>query len=788
MVGRYFLLSLLIFCGLEIGAQEITQYTVFAGRYDYVAFGNTLNLAENGDGAPCEIATSSAATLSLETDQTIEAAYLYWAGSGTGDFEVTLNDIDIIAQRTFADAIDADRPFFAAFTNITDVVSGEGPGEYTLSNLDLTNVIPQYCATGTNFAGWSIIVVYEDNDLPLNQVNVFDGLESVSSTQNELNITLENLNVLDNNNAKIGFIAWEGDAGLAVDETLSINGTVLSNPPLNPANNQFNGTNSFTEQSDLYNMDIDVYGIENNIEVGDTEAVIQLTSGQDFVMINAVVTVLNSQLPDAICEIDDVVTNCNSQSIEVTYTITNQGTDILPLATPISFYANDQFIASASLEVELPPEIGTLQTTTITIPDGLDEMFNLAIIVDDDGTGQSTVIESNENNNIDLVVVSLNNLNLNTLDDITICDSDTDGIELVNLEPIASALLSDQDQINVTIYISEVDAINQQNAINGNVYTLDQAQQQLFFRFDEEISSCFAIETVTLFLISPPEIEELSDIEICDDTSNDGIATFDLTIQNENIIDDPMSVTIDYYLSNQDAESAINQIASPGSFTNTQNPQEIFIRVTNDDSPQCNTIASFIITVTPINDTLELPGLTVCNEGFELGTYDLTQIESDLTLEEAATITGYFLSESDASTLQNQISDPFNFASTSPQQTVFVRTESSLINNCYQLSQFNLSTENCPPYVPEGFSPNGDAFNNTFEISGLKDIYINYQLLIYTRLGNLVYQGDNDTPFWNGVPNRGIAGIENPTGVYYWVLYLNDPKVKDMTGWVYLNR
>jgi hypothetical protein len=46
-------------------------------------------------------------------------------------------------------------------------------------------------------------------------------------------------------------------------------------------------------------MDLDVYNIQNNIKIGDTSAKIQLTSGQDFVMINSIVTKLNSQLPDA---------------------------------------------------------------------------------------------------------------------------------------------------------------------------------------------------------------------------------------------------------------------------------------------------------------------------------------------------------------------------------------------------------------------------------------------------------------------------------------------------------
>ena len=52
-----------------------------------------------------------------------------------------------------------------------------------------------------------------------------------------------------------------------IEESLSINGYVLSNPPLNPSTNAFNGTNSFTGESNLHNMDIDVYDIQNTITV-----------------------------------------------------------------------------------------------------------------------------------------------------------------------------------------------------------------------------------------------------------------------------------------------------------------------------------------------------------------------------------------------------------------------------------------------------------------------------------------------------------------------------------------
>ena len=51
-------------------------------------------------------------------------------------------------------------------------------------------------------------------------------------------------------------------------------------------------------------MDIDFYNIENNINPGDTNATIQLTSSQDLVMVNNIVTVFNTELPEATIEIE----------------------------------------------------------------------------------------------------------------------------------------------------------------------------------------------------------------------------------------------------------------------------------------------------------------------------------------------------------------------------------------------------------------------------------------------------------------------------------------------------
>jgi len=400
MTGKLNLLSfsICLLVSFSFFGQNISLFKQYNGRFDYTFIGNTLNTSENNITGDCTILTSSSASLNLNTTDVVENAYLYWAGSGTGDFDVTLNGVSISSQRNFAltkNSLD----YFGCFATITTLVQTTGNGIYTLSDLDLTSVITNqtgYCGNRTNFGGWAIIIVYKNNALPLNQLNIYDGLQGIPDS---LDITLDSLNVVDNNGAKIAFITWEGDSILAVNETLTFNGNALSNS-LNPANNQFNGTNTFTGSNILYNMDLDEYDIQNNIQIGDTTAAIKMTSGQDFVMINAIVTKLNSQLPDATIVLDNLIQNCDSRELTINYTVRNfNSTHDLQSHVPVSFYADSILIGTTFTNTILPIDGSESNQITIQLPASVPDTFILKLVVDDTGQSIGSVIEINETNN-----------------------------------------------------------------------------------------------------------------------------------------------------------------------------------------------------------------------------------------------------------------------------------------------------------------------------------------------------------------------------------------------------
>ena len=90
--------------------------------------------------------------------------------------------------------------------------------------------------------------------------------------------------------------------------------------------------------------------------------------------------------------------------------------------------------------------------------------------------------------------------------------------------------------------------------------------------------------------------------------------------------------------------------------------------------------------------------------------------------------------------------------------------------------------------IPQGFSPNGDGVNDTFEIIGIED-YPNNHLSVFNRWGHKVYERQAYDNSWNGTSESPLT-IGNgmlPKGTYYYALDLGDG-TKLMKGYVFLNR
>lgn len=602
----YFIFLLEILFPTLIKAQDISLFTQINGRYDFTFIGNTLNPSENTNFSPTFLYTQSSANLTLSSNDRIERAYLYWAGSGAGDTQIKLNGIDISPdQLSTVNGTFSNFAYFSAFKDITTFVQSTGNGTYTLSDFDINSLVSTYASNATQFAGWAILVVYENPSLTLNQINIYQGLEALSPNPNaipplidNMTIQLNNLYLISNTGAKIGFIAWEGDRFIQVSERLSFsaNGTtnILSNP-INPSNNAFNGTNTETNATNLYNMDLDVYSIENYIVPGTTSATVSLQSGQDYVMLNTVVTKLNSQLPDATIVLENPTSTCNSREVTIDFTVSNlNSTEILQANTPITFYIGTQAITTTYTQSIIPIGGSENGTITLTIPTTIPLTFTLTAVVDDTGNGSGIRPELIETNN-----------------------------------------------------------------------------------------------------------------------------SFQIEIE---------------------------------------------------------------LTVAPTFNPLE--NLTSCNLGLTRGLFDISNY-SELVKTNLSDIVSFHESYNDAVQNINPITNSSNYEAITTPKEIFIRID----NSCFSITSFLLLTENCPPIVYNAVSPNNDTTNDTFFIDGLRDVFVNFELLIYNRWGKHLWTGNNNKPDWDGYIQDGVSSTIAPDGTYYYILYLNDPNYPEpLTGYLYINK
>ena len=81
--------------------------------------------------------------------------------------------------------------------------------------------------------------------------------------------------------------------------------------------------------------------------------------------------------------------------------------------------------------------------------------------------------------------------------------------------------------------------------------------------------------------------------------------------------------------------------------------------------------------------------------------------------------------------------------------------------------------------VPQGISPNGDGFNDTFDLTDFRVTNIE----IFNRYGTKVFSQSNYTNEWRG---QNEDGEDLPVGTYYYTMVFKEGQ--RTSGWVYIQR
>lgn len=273
-----------------------------------------------------------------------------------------------------------------------------------------------------------------------------------------------------------------------------------------------------------------------------------------------------------------------------------------------------------------------------------------------------------------------------------------------------------------------------------------------------------------------PVANQPNNISVCDATT---ISTFDFTTQNTNVLatQNPAEFEVLYFTSLDDAHNNINPIT--GTFSNTENPQEIFARVQNRNNPNCFDVTSFFVEVfaTPIISTLD--DIALCDTDFNsnvtygISTVDLSELYADIIGSQDGTLytISFHATQQDADDGTNPL--PENFTNTTAfSQEIFVRIENNLNTDCYSTDSLILTINEAPiahnvtlvqcdeDGIPEGFTTFN--FNQvTDEITGgATDRTLSYFLSYDNVLNNVnAIDGNAFENFFN--PQTIFVRVEN---------------------------
>jgi len=210
-------------------------------------------------------------------------------------------------------------------------------------------------------------------------------------------------------------------------------------------------------------------------------------------------------------------------------------------------------------------------------------------------------------------------------------------------------------------------------------------------------------DTKTVTIYEQPTIQQAQNMLICDD-DNDGVYSFDLTMQNTAILNGQSANNFEviYYASLLDYTNG-TAIANPAAYvnTNTYTPQTIVASVRNISNRACEANTSFIIEVfeTP-NPSQNIPSLSFC-DNTSVGTDSDGLIAFDLTVQGAIIFNGqsatdFTIGYYTDSGLTSQITNPSNYQNSNPTETIYIQVINNGNTNCKANSSFTIEVYELP--------------------------------------------------------------------------------------------
>ncbi len=299
---------------------------------------------------------------------------------------------------------------------------------------------------------------------------------------------------------------------------------------------------------------------------------------------------------------------------------------------------------------------------------------------------------------------------------IEVCDDDNNGIATFDLSLRTAEILGAQTNMTVTYHLSQADANEGLNPLPTTYNNVDEDLQIVYARLEDDITECYDTVELTLIVNPRPAFGAFADIVLCDENGAANEEPFNLSATSNEDVDGQPTLVVSYHDSMEDAESGDDQLTSP--YTNTSNPQTIYVKVTNINTG-CSSVGTFNIIVNTLPDLTAPTPLEVCDDGTPDGItlIDLSLKNTEITGGNPGYTVSYHLTADDAQSGVDALDIPYENESNG--QTVYVRVEDS-ITGCFDTTELLLTVEQAPvanaPSPLEFCDPDSDGFG-TFDLT-----------------------------------------------------------------------
>ncbi|MEZ4839440.1 T9SS type B sorting domain-containing protein [Flavobacterium sp.] len=203
----------------------------------------------------------------------------------------------------------------------------------------------------------------------------------------------------------------------------------------------------------------------------------------------------------------------------------------------------------------------------------------------------------------------------NSITSIALCENES--VVLNSFD--AEALLNQNPTVQTSYFRTFLMAENNSNALNKNIpQAFPAGNNTIFVRLFDTATQCFSIVNFTIAVFPNPIIYTPNEISIC----GDSIATFDLTLRNNQITDGNSNYQVFYFETLADL-TADNFISQPDAYQSTS--KTIFVKVIDPTNNNCSSMTNLSLAVVTIpGSTINPTPIEKCDDsGFFA--FDLTE-------------------------------------------------------------------------------------------------------------------------------------------------------------------